>query len=110
MKADLPPSCQYLWPTETADVVSVATYRGWLIYFKIAGPGMGFLGFNFDLKQQLAFYGAYHRHPGNKLVHFIFVPLIFWSVMILLNYTPQLSDKLDLPAALSHILPESIAR
>lgn len=71
---------------------------------------MGLFGFNFNLKQQLAFYGAYHQHPGNQAIHFFFVPLIFWSVMVWLEYLPQVSQHLDLPAALSSFLPDSLAR
>ena len=29
-------------------------------------------------------YGGYHRHPGNKAIHWVCVPLIVWSVMGLL--------------------------
>ena len=36
-------------------------------------------GISLDLTAQLSFYGAYHRHPANKLIHFIFVPAI-WCV------------------------------
>jgi uncharacterized membrane protein YGL010W len=29
-------------------------------------------------------YGGYHRHPGNKALHWVCVPLIVWSVLGLL--------------------------
>jgi uncharacterized membrane protein YGL010W len=34
----------------------------------------------FDTLQQLAFYGAYHSHPINILIHIICVPFIMWYV------------------------------
>jgi uncharacterized membrane protein YGL010W len=48
------------------------------------------LGFNFNLKDQLIFYGSYHSNPINQAIHFIFVPLILWTVAIWLAYTPAL--------------------
>ena len=40
------------------------------------------LGFNFDLLDQLSFYGSYHRHPVNKLIHLVCVPGIAWSALV----------------------------
>lgn len=37
---------------------------------------------HFDLLKQLKFYGSYHHNQWNQLVHFIFVPLIVWSVAV----------------------------
>jgi uncharacterized membrane protein YGL010W len=37
------------------------------------------------LADQMAGYAAYHRTPGNKAVHFVFVPAIVWSLMVLLS-------------------------
>jgi uncharacterized membrane protein YGL010W len=34
------------------------------------------------LLSSLSFYGAYHSHPGNKLVHIVFVPCIWWSAAV----------------------------
>lgn len=48
-------------------------------------------GFNFDLKDQLSFYGAYHSTPLNQLVHFLFVPLILWSASVWLAYVPTVT-------------------
>jgi uncharacterized membrane protein YGL010W len=33
----------------------------------------------------MSFYAAYHRHPVNRAIHFVFVPAIVWSLMILLG-------------------------
>lgn len=49
---------------------------------------MGLLGFNFNLKDQLTFYGSYHANPINQAIHFVFVPAILWTVAIWLAYTP----------------------
>ena len=65
-------------------------------------------GLNFDLLDQLTFYGSYHSRPGNQAIHFIFVPLIQWSVTVWLAYAPAPSS-IDLPASLD-FLPEAIAR
>lgn len=71
-------------------------------------------GFNFDLKDQLSFYGAYHSTPLNQLVHFFFVPLILWSASVWLAYIPTIS-LLDfsshaqfLPAALARFVPHVV--
>jgi uncharacterized membrane protein YGL010W len=48
------------------------------------------LGLNFDLLDQLSFYGAYHRHPVNKAIHLVFVPLIVWSALVwMAGYVPK---------------------
>ncbi|KAL4448126.1 hypothetical protein ABPG75_005345 [Micractinium tetrahymenae] len=49
---------------------------------------MGLFGFNLSLKDQLVFYGSYHSNPLNQLIHFIFVPAIWWTVAVWLAYTP----------------------
>ncbi|KAG2485829.1 hypothetical protein HYH03_015412 [Edaphochlamys debaryana] len=43
------------------------------------------MGLNLDLLAQLGFYGAYHRHPLNQLIHFFCVPLIVWSAFVWLS-------------------------
>lgn len=70
---------------------------------------MGIAGFNFSLMDQLVFYGSYHRKKGNQLIHFIFVPLIMWSVGVWLAYTGPLSDNIDIPSHL-HFLPRTLAQ
>lgn len=46
----------------------------------------------FNLKTQLVFYGTYHSHPINQIIHFIFVPLILWTVAVWLAYTPSIAS------------------
>lgn len=48
------------------------------------------LGFNFNLREQLTFYGSYHNNFWNQVIHFIFVPAIFWTAAVWLAYTPEL--------------------
>ncbi|KAI0650115.1 DUF962-domain-containing protein [Trametes meyenii] len=42
----------------------------------------------FDVRRQLTFYGAYHDHPFNVLIHMIFVPSILWTALILCTRLP----------------------
>lgn len=51
---------------------------------------MGFVGFNFNLMDQLVFYGSYHHNPVNQLIHFVFVPALWWTAAVWLAYTPPL--------------------
>jgi len=44
----------------------------------------------FSLRQQLAFYGAYHSNPTNVWIHIICVPLIAWSAYVLTAHLPKL--------------------
>ena len=67
------------------------------------------MGLNFNLMDQLVFYGSYHQKKGNQLIHFFFVPLIMWSVSVWLAYTAPLSDKLDLPSQLDFLPPNLAA-
>jgi uncharacterized membrane protein YGL010W len=39
-----------------------------------------------SLKQQLESYGAYHRDPRNKLTHFLGVPLVTFSLFLILSW------------------------
>ncbi|KAN0127009.1 Protein of unknown function (DUF962) domain containing protein [Russula decolorans] len=43
----------------------------------------------FDTRKQLSFYGSYHSHPINILIHIIFVPAIMWSAQVLLCDLPS---------------------
>lgn len=38
-----------------------------------------------SLEEQLAIYQSYHRHPTNRLTHFFGVPLIMFSLFVLLG-------------------------
>lgn len=40
--------------------------------------------FGFELAKELAFYGAYHTHPMNQLIHLMCIPALFWSWCIAL--------------------------
>eukprot|EP00127_Corallochytrium_limacisporum_P004262 Clim_evm207s157 gene=Clim_evmTU207s157 len=53
-----------------------------------ANPAKGI----FDLKGNLAFYGAYHNNGINQLIHIIFVPQILWSALVWLSYSGPLID------------------
>jgi 2-hydroxy fatty acid dioxygenase len=54
--------------------------------------GRIFGGFTTNLVDQLVFYGSYHSNPINKIIHVIFVPIIWWSVAVWLAATPVLSS------------------
>jgi len=57
------------------------------------------MGLNFDLLEQLAFYGSYHSNKWNQLIHFVFVPSIVWSLCVWLCYSgPLLPIPFDLSA------------
>ncbi|KAK8951187.1 hypothetical protein KSP39_PZI002984 [Platanthera zijinensis] len=43
-----------------------------------------------DLEKHFAFYGAYHSNPVNVLIHMLFVWPIFFTTLILLDFTPPL--------------------
>ncbi|KAI0284976.1 hypothetical protein BGY98DRAFT_1087296 [Russula aff. rugulosa BPL654] len=43
----------------------------------------------FDTRKQLTFYGSYHSHPINIIIHVIFVPAIMWSAQVLLCDLPS---------------------
>ncbi|KAH7652521.1 2-hydroxy-palmitic acid dioxygenase Mpo1-like protein [Dioscorea alata] len=44
----------------------------------------------FDLENNFAFYGAYHSNPTNVLIHMLFVWPIFYTSLLLLQFTPLL--------------------
>jgi 2-hydroxy fatty acid dioxygenase len=39
----------------------------------------------------LAFYGVYHRNPWNQAIHFVGVPMILWSLLVLAAHVPLLT-------------------
>ena len=39
-----------------------------------------------SLKEQLVSYGAYHKDPRNKLTHFVGVPLVTFSLFLVLSW------------------------
>ena len=70
-------------------------------------------GLNFNLMDQLTFYGSYHSRPWNQGIHFVFVPLIHWTITVWLAYAP-LPTTYDLPSHLDTLLagapPEWLSR
>ncbi|XP_072972552.1 2-hydroxy-palmitic acid dioxygenase MPO1-like [Typha angustifolia] len=44
----------------------------------------------FDLEKHFAFYGAYHSNPVNVILHMIFVWPIFYTSLVLFQFTPIL--------------------
>mmetsp|Transcript_630 Transcript_630/g.4249 ORF Transcript_630/g.4249 Transcript_630/m.4249 type:complete len:197 (+) Transcript_630:6586-7176(+) len=36
------------------------------------------------LASQLAFYGAYHHHKGNRAIHLVFVPALVWTAAVMI--------------------------
>jgi uncharacterized membrane protein YGL010W len=53
-------------------------------------------------------YGGYHRHPGNKALHWVCVPLIVWSVLGLLWAAAPVAAYVAIAAALGFYLWLSI--
>lgn len=49
-------------------------------------------------------YGKYHRHPANKLIHWLCVPLIVWSVLALLWSAAPIAAYVAAAAALGFYL------
>jgi len=43
-------------------------------------------GLKFNFQDELSFYGAYHQDPVNQAIHFVFIPTILWSAMLLFSY------------------------
>lgn len=46
----------------------------------------GAIEYNRVANTQLAFYASYHSNPMNKAIHFVFIPQILWSALIMLGY------------------------
>ncbi len=41
-----------------------------------------------SLSDQMSVYAAYHRNAVNKVIHFVFVPAIVWTLMVALDQVP----------------------
>lgn len=54
------------------------------------------------LTEQMAVYSAYHRHPVNRAIHFVFVPAIVWSLMVALGLIP-LGAVAEVEVTLAHV-------
>lgn len=76
--------------------------------YAFTAPGQGGTmtvpGLNFNLMDQLTFYGSYHTRGWNQAIHFVFVPLIHWTITVWLAYAP-LPTSFDLPAHLDFLQP-----
>jgi len=46
-----------------------------------------------DFDKELVFYGAFHQNPWNQLIHFVFVPTIWFSFILLHCYLPVFGFK-----------------
>lgn len=44
-----------------------------------------------SLAEQMSMYSAYHQNPVNKMIHFLFVPAIVWTLMVALDLLPLLA-------------------
>ncbi|KAK1926195.1 putative endoplasmic reticulum protein [Papiliotrema laurentii] len=55
-----------------------------------------------NLENELTFYGSYHSTWGNKLIHFICIPLIVWSTLVLLSAW-------SLPNSLTYVIARPLA-
>jgi hypothetical protein len=61
------------------------------------------------LLSSLSFYGAYHNHAGNKLVHIVFVPCIWWSAAVFGCATGALEKSVGCEVAQRCIAPRAAA-
>ena len=56
----------------------------------------------FDLKEQLAFYGAYHNDAKNIVIHTIFVPTIFFTALVFVaSFGALFEFPFEIPALLA---------
>jgi len=61
------------------------------------------------LEDQLVFYGAYHSNRWNKLIHFICVPIIFWTALVILTPFGSFADTPEIvPAGLREFFPINV--
>ncbi len=52
-----------------------------------------------SLKQQMQSYGAYHKDPRNKLTHFVGVPLVTFSLFLVLGWFRFVRPEVPITAA-----------
>lgn len=50
-----------------------------------------------SLESQLVFYASYHQHPVNVAIHCVFIPLIWWTIVIMAAHYPLLGLNLTIP-------------
>ncbi|KAL6763262.1 hypothetical protein V8C86DRAFT_2497687 [Haematococcus lacustris] len=56
------------------------------------------MGLSFNLLDQLTFYGSYHHNRWNQLIHFFFVPTIFFTFQVWATYSGPLVSSWPVPA------------
>jgi len=61
----------------------------------------------FDLVEQASIYGSYHNTIGNRIIHFIFVPLILLGVFLWLSFYPFQLFRIPFPHSILEIYPEA---
>lgn len=92
---------------------STAYRSSWSVGLVLAHAVMAALSYEcvraalaFDNKESaLAFYGVYHREPLNQLIHFIGVPGILWSLLVMQSHlTLTDSIRIRLPFTPTHPL------
>jgi uncharacterized membrane protein YGL010W len=52
---------------------------------------------NEDLEDQLVFYSSYHQDPVNIAIHCVFIPMIWWTILVIVAHYPLLGLNLELP-------------
>ncbi|KAA3460802.1 putative endoplasmic reticulum membrane protein YGL010W-like protein [Gossypium australe] len=57
----------------------------------------------FNLEKHFAFYGAYHSNPANIVIHMLFVWPIFFTAILLLDFTPSLFNLPHIDFSLSGV-------
>eukprot|EP00698_Gefionella_okellyi_P003048 TRINITY_DN12869_c0_g1_i1.p1 TRINITY_DN12869_c0_g1~~TRINITY_DN12869_c0_g1_i1.p1 ORF type:complete len:185 (-),score=35.54 TRINITY_DN12869_c0_g1_i1:111-665(-) len=49
----------------------------------------------FDVVPQVSFYQSYHSNKINQLIHFVFVPTIYWTALVFFTAIPVPFPKID---------------
>eukprot|EP00457_Paulinella_chromatophora_P010777 gb/GEZN01010893.1/.p1 GENE.gb/GEZN01010893.1/~~gb/GEZN01010893.1/.p1 ORF type:complete len:240 (+),score=15.41 gb/GEZN01010893.1/:34-753(+) len=65
-------------------------------FFQVVFTGMLIFvayGLKWNFDEELGFYGAYHTHPINQAIHFVFIPTIWWSFCLMLLHLPLFGMK-----------------
>jgi uncharacterized membrane protein YGL010W len=52
---------------------------------------------NENIEDQLVFYASYHQNPVNVAIHIVFIPLIWWTIVIMAAHYRFLGLELYLP-------------
>jgi uncharacterized membrane protein YGL010W len=65
------------------------------------------LEFGSSVLETMAFYGVYHAHPWNQVIHFFFVPVLLWSAFVFMAHLALLPSsfvRIQLPGMPAHNL------